>query len=160
MSRISQQFNDLINLKKIALKDTWFKSKATSPTSSSDVAQSELVQCITKARNALMALQNKDGHWCFPLEADCTIPAEYILMMHFMDEIDVELEQKLAIFIREQQSEVHGGWALYYGGEFDLSCSVKSYFALKIVGDSPDAPHMQRVRTAIQASRRRFFMQS
>ncbi|MFO1289880.1 MAG: squalene--hopene cyclase [Nitrosomonas sp.] len=149
MSRISQQFNDLINLKKIALKDTWFKSKATSPTSSSDVAQSELAQCITKARNALMALQNKDGHWCFPLEADCTIPAEYILMMHFMDEIDVELEQKLAIFIREQQSEVHGGWALYYGGEFDLSCSVKSYFALKIVGDSPDAPHMQRVRAAI-----------
>ncbi len=93
MSRISQQFNDLINLKKIALKDTWFKSKATSPTSSSDVAQSELAQCITKARNALMALQNKDGHWCFPLEADCTIPAEYILMMHFMDEIDAAMKK-------------------------------------------------------------------
>ena len=149
MSRISQQFNDLINLKKIALKDSWFRSKETSPTASNDIAQSELAQCITKARNALMALQNKDGHWCFPLEADCTIPAEYILMMHFMDEIDVELEQKLAIFIREQQNELHGGWALYYGGAFDLSCSVKSYFALKAIGDSPDAPHMQRVRAAI-----------
>ncbi len=44
-----------------------------------------------KARSALLALQNPDGHWCFPLEADCTIPAEYILMMHFMDEVDVEL---------------------------------------------------------------------
>ena len=29
------------------------------------------------------------GHWLFELEADCTIPAEFILMMHFLDEIDV-----------------------------------------------------------------------
>jgi squalene-hopene/tetraprenyl-beta-curcumene cyclase len=36
---------------------------------------------LTAARDALLSLQKQDGHWCFPLEADCTIPAEYVLMM-------------------------------------------------------------------------------
>lgn len=104
---------------------------------------------LNKARSALLAMQNQDGHWCFPLEADCTIPAEYILMMHFMDEVDAVLEQKIARFIRSKQDKSHDGWPLYYGGDFDISCSVKSYYALKLVGDSPDEPHMVRAREAI-----------
>ncbi len=109
----------------------------------------ELERKFTEARAALLSLQNEDGHWCFPLEADCTIPAEYILMMHFMDEVDVELETKLAQFIRDQQDLTHGGWPLYYGGDFDLSCTVKSYYALKIVGDSPGTLCMERARKAV-----------
>src|SRR5687768_10768888 len=104
---------------------------------------------LTAARNALLSVQKEDGHWCFPLEADCTIPAEYVLMMHFMDEVDSDLEVRIARFIREKQDAAHGGWPLYYGGEFDLSCSVKAYYALKIAGDSPDAAHMVRARAAI-----------
>ncbi|GJL75828.1 squalene--hopene cyclase [Nitrosomonas sp.] len=104
---------------------------------------------FSKARSALLALQNQDGHWCFPLEADCTIPAEYILMMHFMDEVDITLESKIARFIRSKQDQVHHGWPLYYGGDFDISCTIKSYYALKLVGDSPEEPHMARAREAI-----------
>lgn len=104
---------------------------------------------LAAARAGMLALQKEDGHWCFPLEADCTIPAEYVLMMHFMDDVDVDLETRIARFIREKQDPEHGGWPLYYGGHFDLSCTVKAYYALKIVGDSPDAPHMKRARAAI-----------
>ena len=32
-----------------------------------------------------------------------------------------------------------------------MSASVKAYFALKMIGDSPDAPHMRRAREAILA---------
>src|SRR5688500_19740465 len=106
---------------------------------------------LNAAREGMLALQKEDGHWCFPLEADCTIPAEYVLMMHFMDEVDVELETRIARFIREKQDPKHGGWPLYYEGHFDLSCTIKAYYALKIVGDSPDAPHMARARAAILA---------
>jgi len=42
---------------------------------------------LNAARDALLSLQKDDGHWCFPLEADCTIPAEYVLMMHFMQRV-------------------------------------------------------------------------
>ena len=107
-----------------------------------------LDRSIDHARDALLKTQHPDGYWLYELEADCTIPAEYILMMHYLDEIDVELEQKIAVYLRERQAD-HGGWPLYYGGELDISASVKAYYALKIVGDSPDAPHMQRARQAI-----------
>lgn len=104
------------------------------------------------ARNALLSLQHADGHWCFPLQADCTIPAEYILMMYFLDEVDKDLEARLARYIRDQQALAHGGWPLYYGGHFDISCTVKAYYALKLAGDSPDAEHMVRARNAVLAN--------
>ncbi len=103
---------------------------------------------IARARDGLVNLQAADGHWLFELEADCTIPAEYILMMHYLDEIDPSLEAKIANYLRAHQAG-HGGWPLYQGGELDISCTVKAYFALKLAGDSPEAPHMQRARAAI-----------
>ena len=109
-----------------------------------------LERAIRAARDALLGQQQADGHWVYELEADCTIPAEYILMMHYLDEIDPALEQRLARYLREQQQS-EGGWPLYQGGALDLSCTVKAYFALKLAGDSPDAEHMQRARAAILA---------
>jgi len=96
----------------------------------------------------MLNAQHADGYWLFELEADCTIPSEYILMMHYLDEIDPALEAKIAVYLRANQAD-HGGWPLYYGGELDISATVKAYYALKLAGDSPDAPHMQRARQAI-----------
>ncbi len=107
-----------------------------------------LEAAVERARAALEQHQQTDGHWVYELEADCTIPAEYILMMHFMDEIDEALQAKIAVYLRANQAS-HGGWPLYHGGDFDISCSVKIYYALKIAGDDPDAPHMARAREAI-----------
>src|SRR3984885_9531485 len=112
------------------------------------VGGSATERAINIARDALLARQDASGHWLFELEADCTIPAEFILMMHFLDEIDAALEPKLALFLRERQAD-HGGWPLYDGGSCDLSCSVKAYYALKLAGDDPQAAHMLRARTAI-----------
>jgi squalene-hopene/tetraprenyl-beta-curcumene cyclase len=105
---------------------------------------------IGKALSALLARQKPDGHWVFELEADCTIPAEYVLLKHYLDEIDPEMERKIAIYLRAAQGD-HGGWPLFHDGAFDISASVKSYFALKAIGDDPDAPHMVRAREAILA---------
>lgn len=103
-----------------------------------------------RAREGLLAQQHADGHWVFELEADCTIPAEYILMMHFMDEVNTDLQTRIARYLRNNQGG-DGGWPLYQGTEADLSCSVKAYYALKLAGDVPEAPHMQRARAAILA---------
>src|SRR5665213_814053 len=113
------------------------------------VRESSLLdRCIAAARDALVDAQHEHGYWLFELEADCTIPAEYILMMHFLDEIDAPLVAKIAVYLRAHQAE-HGGWPLYHNGDFDLSCSVKAYFALKLAGDDPDTAHMRRARAAI-----------
>jgi squalene-hopene/tetraprenyl-beta-curcumene cyclase len=110
--------------------------------------EEKLFQSLVRARDSLLDLQHTDGHWCFELEADCTIPAEYILMMHYMDEIDEDLQAKIARYLRAHQAD-HGGWPLFYGGKFNISCSVKAYYALKLAGDSPDAPHMVKARKTI-----------
>jgi len=108
-----------------------------------------LNRAISSAADALLAQQKDDGHWVFELEADATIPAEYILYTHYLDERDPALEAKIAVYLREIQDPDHGGWPLFHGGEFNISASVKAYFALKAVGDSIDAPHMVRARRAI-----------
>lgn len=113
----------------------------------------QMERAIAAGREALMALQRPDGHWCFEFETDCTISAEYILMMHFIDEIDEVLQEKLARYIRSKQVlDGHGGWPLYQDGPMDLSCTVKSYYGLKAAGDDAEAPHMRRARDAILAA--------
>ena len=108
----------------------------------------ELERAIQQCARALVDLQHPEGYWCFELEADCTIPAEYILMMHFMDEIDEQVEKKLASYLRAHQGR-DGGWPLYYGGKAEISCSVKAYYALKLAGDSAHLPHMVKAREII-----------
>ena len=103
---------------------------------------------VEDAAESLKAVQAHDGHWCFELEADSTIPAEYILLQHFLGEIDPDLEVKIAAYLRRHQG-IHGGWPLFHDGNFNLSASVKAYFALRLVGDSADEPHMRRARAAI-----------
>jgi squalene-hopene/tetraprenyl-beta-curcumene cyclase len=105
---------------------------------------------IDSARDALLACQRDDGHWVFELEADATIPAEYILMRHYLGEpVDAGLEAKIANYLRRIQG-THGGWPLFQDGAFDMSATVKAYFALKMIGDSPQASHMRRAREAIR----------
>ncbi|WP_137927093.1 squalene--hopene cyclase [Cupriavidus sp. 2SB] len=116
------------------------------------IPAADLDAALVRARDALLAQQHPDGHWCFELESDATITAEYVLMMHFVDEIDTDLQARMARYLRAtQRLEGHGAWDLYLGGDVDISCSVKAYFALKAAGDSPDAPHMVRAREVILA---------
>ncbi|MEA3196940.1 MAG: squalene-hopene/tetraprenyl-beta-curcumene cyclase, partial [Gammaproteobacteria bacterium] len=106
---------------------------------------------IASATRAILDCRQPDGHWVFELEADCTIPAEYVLLRHYLGEpVDTALEAKIANYLRRVQG-AHGGWPLVHEGDFDMSASVKSYFALKMIGDSIDAPHMARAREAIRS---------
>jgi squalene-hopene/tetraprenyl-beta-curcumene cyclase len=120
---------------------------ATSQLGSSDGLEAS----IASATQGLLGYRQADGHWVFELEADCTIPAEYVLLGHYLGEpADTVLEAKIANYLRRVQG-AHGGWPLVHDGEFDMSASVKAYFALKMIGDSIDAPHMVRAREAIHA---------
>src|ERR1700730_6798547 len=106
---------------------------------------------IEAATRALVALQQSDGHWVFELEADATIPAEYVLLRHYLAEpVDAALERKIAAYLRRIQGD-HGGWPLFRDGAFNMSATVKAYFALKMIGDPIDAPHMARAREAVRA---------
>ncbi|WP_445366882.1 hypothetical protein ACH5Y9_16570 [Methylomonas sp. BW4-1] len=100
---------------------------------------------IERAQAKLLSLQSPEGYWVFELEADCTIPSEYIMMMHYLDDIDEELQRKMAVYLRSRQAE-DGSYPLFTGGPGDISGSVKAYYALKMAGDAIDAPHMVKLR--------------
>src|SRR6478672_11388615 len=106
---------------------------------------------IASATRGLLDYRQPDGHWVFELEADATIPAEYVLTRHYLGEpVDAALEAKIAIYLRRIQS-ADGGWPLFHEGASHVSASVKGYFALKMIGDRVDAPHMVRAREWILA---------
>ena len=106
---------------------------------------------VERASLALGALQRSDGCFVFELEADATIPAEYVLFVHYLGEApDLELERKIGAYLRRIQG-AHGGWPHFHGGDLDVSATEKAYFALKMIGDDPVAAHMTRARAALLA---------
>ncbi len=115
-----------------------------------DSPEALLDACIDNSTRALLDEQRRDGHWVFELEADATIPSEYVLLKRYLGEPDLALEAAIANYLRRIQA-AHGGWPLFHDGPFNISASVKAYFALKVIGDSPDAPHMRRAQQAIAA---------
>ena len=120
-----------------------------SQSAESEPASSQLEDRIRAASRALRSHQQEDGHWCFEFEADATIPAEYILLTHYLgEEANLKREAKIGTYLRRIQGK-HGGWPLLHEGAFDMSASVKAYFALKMIGDNINASHMVRARQAI-----------
>lgn len=103
---------------------------------------------VSTQRAALFDEQRDDGHFVFELEADTTIPSEYVLLRHFLGEIDAPREAKIARYVRSLQN-ADGSWPLFHNGAGEISASVKAYWALKLVGDDIDSEHMARARAWI-----------
>jgi len=107
----------------------------------------DVATTVSAARDYLFSIQHDDGHWCGELEGDTILESEYVLTFHFLGRAG-EKTRKAAAWIRGKQL-AEGGWATYPGGPPEVSASVKGYFALKLEGDDPEAPHMRRARQAI-----------
>ena len=78
------------------------------------------------------------------------------MLRRFFNQRDPAREERIGRYLRRVQEReaatAGGGWPLFHGGPLDVSCSVKAYFALRLIGDSADAPHMRRARAAILAA--------
>ena len=110
-----------------------------------------------RAIHALISLQKADGHWCGELQGDSILESEYILMKFILGQERAPMAdgrdgwrtlQRMASYLRTLQ-HTDGGWGQYPGSDIDLSATVKAYFALKLMGDSPDAPHMRAARDIV-----------
>lgn len=125
------------------------KAKRTSLPGGPLFTMERLTEAITKAREGFLSIQNPKGYWVFDLEADTTIPSEYVLLQRFLGrEIRPELGKRLVRYLRSRQLE-DGGWPLFTGGKADMSATVKTYFALKLLGDRKDEDYMNKARRLI-----------
>jgi squalene-hopene/tetraprenyl-beta-curcumene cyclase len=107
-----------------------------------------LERCLSRARDALLAKQNAKGYWVGELQGDSILESEYILLKWILGQEDAPELPKITNYLRSLQN-ADGGFSLYPGGKADLSGTVKGYFALKLGGDDPNAPHMRNARELI-----------
>ena len=110
-----------------------------------------LTQTLTSAARALLTRQSEKGFWHFDLEADATIPSEYLMLHHFLGTVDEERQQRIVAYLRRRQLD-NGSWSLFEGGPGNISATVKAYFALKLAGVDPDEEFMQRARRWVHAN--------
>lgn len=130
------------------IKDLKKEPELPKPKLKVETTNSPIDKAIQKAIDGIVKVQDPEGFWCYELEADITIPSEYILMMHYIGDVDKNIQAKMANYIRKRQQE-NGGWPLYLGGKTDISCTVKAYYALKLAGDDIESTHMLLARRAI-----------
>ena len=107
--------------------------------------RSPLQLVIDSSVDFLTRFQKDDGHWRFDLEADATIPSEYIFLQRFLGETNKSRELGICKYLLSRQND-NGSWPLYHGGPGNVSATVKAYFALKLVGYSPDEEFMIKAK--------------
>src|SRR5947209_1008269 len=117
------------------------------PWQQQDWAQ-KLPDTIERGAEHLLSLQLNDGYWQGELEADCTLESDYIYYLFVLGKADWVRIAKLANYVRSKQL-ADGGWNIYPGGPSELNATSKAYFALKLAGDNPDAPHMKQARGTV-----------
>jgi squalene-hopene/tetraprenyl-beta-curcumene cyclase len=113
-----------------------------------ELASRRLQHAVEQAARHLLSLQAPEGFWVGELEADTTLESDYIFYLHVLGRAEPESIRRLANYVRPRQLP-DGGWNIYSGGPAELNATVKAYFALRLAGDSPDAPHMLRARQRI-----------
>lgn len=115
------------------------------------VSQADLEVSIGRIRHYVLGVQDPvEGFWVDQLEADATIPSEYLMLRRYLGRVDVEKERRIVNYVKSIQME-DGGWYIYRGGPSDLSATIKAYFAMKLAGVSPDEPFMVKARENIHA---------
>ncbi|WP_420638924.1 squalene--hopene cyclase [Candidatus Poriferisocius sp.] len=106
-------------------------------------------QCLTRARDRLLSLQDIEGWWKDELETNVSIEAEDLFLREFLGVADPEITRQTANWIRHSQRS-DGTWSTYYQGQPDLSVTVEAYWALRYAGDPADAPHMTKAAAYIR----------
>jgi squalene-hopene/tetraprenyl-beta-curcumene cyclase len=100
-------------------------------------------ETLDRAVTWLLDAQSADGWWWGHMYTNVTLDAEDLLLRELYGVRTPELTAAAATWIRGQQRD-DGTWATFPGGPGELSTTVEGYFALRLAGDEPDAPHMAK----------------
>jgi squalene-hopene/tetraprenyl-beta-curcumene cyclase len=118
--------------------------------SSTVEAQNEAQMALELACEHLLSLQDEAGWWQGELQTNVTMDAEDMLLREFLGIRRAEETERSAAWIRSQQRE-DGTWSNFHGGPGDLSTTIEAYWALRLVGDSAEEPHMRAAADFIRA---------
>ena len=83
---------------------------------------SPLQTAINSSTDYLFDIQKDDGHWKFDLEADATIPSEYIFLQRFLGKSNRGRDLAMCKYLLSRQND-NGSWPLYHGGPGNVSAT-------------------------------------
>jgi squalene-hopene/tetraprenyl-beta-curcumene cyclase len=116
-----------------------------------DIGLDQVSAGIKRATDWLLGQQHPEGYWCGELEADSMLESDYIFVHTLLGTGDRgKMERAVNEIVRHQNAD--GGWSIYSNGPSNISLGVKAYFALKLMGWSPDHPVLERARAWILAN--------
>jgi squalene-hopene/tetraprenyl-beta-curcumene cyclase len=113
-------------------------------------ACSEAQVALDLAREHLLSLQDEAGWWRGELQTNVTMDAEDMLLREFLGIRTAPETERSAAWIRSQQ-RADGTWTNFHGGPGELSTTIEAYWALRLAGDEPEAPHMLAAAEFIRA---------
>ncbi|MGB6518571.1 MAG: squalene--hopene cyclase [Candidatus Cybelea sp.] len=98
---------------------------------------------LKRAIGWLLQEQSTEGWWSGELETNVTMTAEHVLLFRFLGlpHDDFRLGA-VAHILGNQRSD--GSWALYSDGPADLSTTIESYVALKVLGVDRQRDEMRK----------------
>src|SRR6516225_1925638 len=92
-----------------------------------------LDRAIEAGTQRLLELQHPDGYWVGELESNATMIAEHLFWLHFMGLRDRRTDRMLANELLARRRD-DGTWSNWFEGPADLSTTIESYVALKMLG--------------------------
>jgi len=105
---------------------------------------------ISKAQKLLLKQQYPDGFWWYTLEANESIGAEFLFLLHVLKlEKKYSKIQKGLIQRMLQEQREDGSWGIYYGAPGDISTTLECYLALKMAGHDTQSSPLKHARDFI-----------
>ncbi len=99
------------------------------------------------AEEFLFRIQRAD-HWAAELESNATITAEYVLLYHALGLDLAPRREPIARYLFSRQRE-DGSWGIAFGVPGDVSTTVESYLALRLLGLEREDERMLRAEQFI-----------
>lgn len=110
----------------------------------------DVTPSLQKAATYIQGQVRDDGHWCAEAKSNPTLTSEYITLLYALDlPLPDGPEPWISWLLSEQNQD--GSWGLAPEIRGEISVSVESYFALKMLGVSPAHPAMEKAREWILA---------
>ena len=100
-------------------------------------------EALGRAVDWLREHQDPAGWWCGELETNATMTAEHVLLLRFLGLAAEPIREGAIRHLLECQ-RADGSWALYHDGPADLSTTIETYVALKVLGVDPASDPMTR----------------
>lgn len=109
----------------------------------------EIQAAISKAEDALLKKQNKDGSWIGEVELNPGPTAQIVMLF---EAIGQKLDESkrlgaVAYILRTQNKD--GGWSPHGGAPSEVSLTLECYLALRIAGSKPDDEVLVKARKKI-----------